>query len=117
MTIVRAITTATITATFILGLSALPALADQSGTFTVYGTDDCQQLGANLVTTGNVYVLAGKKTADAPADGAALVSFPGAGQCWTSKPAVPKGRHAAHAGMDHREYISIGACAICSKMK
>ena len=82
MTIVRAITTATITAIFTLGLCALPALADQSGTFTVYGTDDCQQLGANLVTTGNVYVLAGKKTADAPADGAALVSFPGAGQCW-----------------------------------
>jgi hypothetical protein len=112
MTTIR---TLCLAAAMVLGAASLAAAADAkpAASFTIYGTDDCREFGADLVATGSVYALQGKTSPGEADDKAVLVGFPASGTCWTKPPTVPKAHHPEHADKPVRSYVPIGACAVC----
>jgi hypothetical protein len=112
MTTIR---TLSLGATLLLGAASPAAAADAKPavSFTVYGTDDCREYGADLKATGTVYALQGKTSPGEADENAVLVGFPESGTCWTKQPTLPKARHPEHKDKPVRSYVPIGACAIC----
>jgi len=118
MTMIRMmIRTFCLTLVALFAAAAVAAAADPKSivSFTVFGTDDCREYGADLVATGSVYALQGKTSPGEADDKAVLVGFPESGTCWTKEPKVPAARHPEHADKPARTYVPIGACAICTK--